>query len=234
MKKIGIIGTGNMGRVLGLSLAKKGYKVFFGARDITKAKYAAEFDKTTLWGSNQEAAKYGETIYYSPRDVDPKDVLEDIGDLDNKVVIESGNWNISDELDTSEIKLSKTQILQVQIPKAKVVKAFNTILQEIFEYTLSDIRSLNISCFVASDHQDAKDIVIELANELGFSGIDCGASKQAILLEQLGSFIRVFIRLRKNPWMYLSMNELPSIEEKQLGGRTPSMLHTQAEFLKKV
>lgn len=227
MKKIGIIGTGNMGRVLGLSLAKKGYKVFFGARDLLKAKYAAEFDETTLWGSNQEAAQYGEIIYYSPRDVDPKDVLEDIRDLDNKIVIESGNWNITDELDVDEIKISKTEILQLQIPKAKVVKAFNTILQEVFEYTFIDIQSLNISCFIASDHQDAIDQVIELTNDLGFRGFDCGGIKQTVLLEQLGHFIRISVRLRKNPWMYLSINELPPIENRQLGGRTPSGLHTK-------
>ncbi|MBS7122641.1 MAG: NAD(P)-binding domain-containing protein [Dysgonomonas sp.] len=232
MKKIGIIGTGNMGRVLGLALAKKGYQVFFGARDLEKSKYTASLDKTTFWGNNQEAAEFGEIIYYSPRDVDPNEVLTNIEALDGKVIIESGNCNISDNLDVEEIKISKTQILQSQLPNSKVVKAFNTIMQEIFEYTLIDIKSYNISCFIASDHIDAVNIIIELANTLGFVGVNCGSSKQAILLEQLGSFIRVQARLRKTPWIYLSINDLNSIEKTQLGGRTPSRLHTQSNYLK--
>ncbi|MBS5908247.1 MAG: NAD(P)-binding domain-containing protein [Dysgonomonas mossii] len=232
MKKIGIIGTGNMGRVLGLALAKKGYQVFFGARDLEKSKYAASLDETTLWGNNQEAAEFGEIVYYSPRDVNPKEVLIDIKALDGKVIIESGNWNISENLDIDDIKVSKTQILQGQLPNSKIVKAFNTIMQEIFEYTLTDIKSHNISCFIASDHIDAVNTVIKLSNTLGFVGVDCGSSKQAVLLEQLGSFIRVLARLRKTPWIYLSINNLDSIAKMQLGGRTASMLHTQSNYLK--
>lgn len=36
--KIGIIGTGHMGRALGLRWAREGHQVLFGSRDLSKAK----------------------------------------------------------------------------------------------------------------------------------------------------------------------------------------------------
>jgi hypothetical protein len=228
MKKIGIIGTGNMGRIIGLSLARKGFEVFFGARDLSKAEFAAGFDKTTKFGSNQEAAEFGDIVYYSPRDVHPKDVIKNVNALDHKIVIESSNWNISSELEPEEIKVSKAEILQRQLPKAKVVKAFNTILQEVFEYTIKDLKAYNITCFIASDFEDAKRQVSEIAYILGFNVQDCGNIKQAVLLEQMGSLIRILVRIRKKPWLSFSLTELPEIKDLQFGGRTSSSLHGKA------
>jgi phosphoglycerate dehydrogenase-like enzyme len=40
--RIGIIGTGHMGRALGLRWARLGHQVLFGSRDLDKAKAVAE------------------------------------------------------------------------------------------------------------------------------------------------------------------------------------------------
>lgn len=233
MKNIGIVGTGNMGRVIGLALAQKGYPVFFGARDLPKAEFAASFDPQTQFGTNQQAAEFGDILYYAPRDVDPKDVLEDTRAFDGKIVIESGNVNISADLDADDIKVSKTEILQRQIPDAMVVKAFNTIIQEIFEYTAQDLTSFNISCFLASDFPEATATVSNLVKDLGFVPVDCGLAKQAVLLEQAGSLIRVLARMKQTPWLSFSLSELPKIEDLKFGGRTVSGLHNHASYLKK-
>lgn len=232
MRKIGIIGTGNMGRVIGLALAQKGYSIFFGARDLSKAKFAADFDNTTQYGTNQQAAEFGDVIYFSPRDIHPKEILQDISALDNKIVIESNNWNISDMLDADQITTSKSQVLQQQIPNAKVVKAFNTITQEIFEHSKEDIKSHNVACFIASDYQEATNTVIGISNDLGFAGIDCGLLKQTVLLENAGSLIRILMRIQKTPWISFSITELSIIKDLKFGGRTSSSLHTQLSYLK--
>lgn len=50
--KIGIVGTGNMGRSLGLVWAECGHEVFFGARNLEKAKAAAELSHhSTRYGT---------------------------------------------------------------------------------------------------------------------------------------------------------------------------------------
>ena len=40
--KIGIIGSGNMGRSLGILWAEQGHQVFFGSRDAAKGQAVAE------------------------------------------------------------------------------------------------------------------------------------------------------------------------------------------------
>lgn len=232
MKRIGIIGSGNMGRTIGLSLANKGYEVFFGARKIDEAKYASSFDKTTLFGTNQKAAEFGDIIYYSPRDFNPNEVLDDISSLDGKIVIDSSNWNLTADLDTEKFTISKAEVLQSQIPNTKVVKAFNTVLQEIFEYSFLNLKELNVPCFISSDFDDAKKIVSTLVNDLGFVSVDYGSLKQALLLEYFGNFTRVLVRLQASPWTALSITQLDKISDLKMGGRTPSALHTNASFLK--
>jgi 8-hydroxy-5-deazaflavin:NADPH oxidoreductase len=43
MMKIGIIGSGNMGRSLGMLWAEQGHEIFFGARTAEKGQSVAAF-----------------------------------------------------------------------------------------------------------------------------------------------------------------------------------------------
>ncbi len=95
MNKVVIVDTRNMGRVLGLALANKGYEAFFGARDESKAEYSATFNKKCKYGSNQQAADFGEIIYYASRGIHPEKVVRNLSSLDGKIVIESGNVELS-------------------------------------------------------------------------------------------------------------------------------------------
>lgn len=64
--KIGIIGSGNMGRSLGLLWAEQGHKVFFGARTVEKGQVVAEFAQHgTKGGTNDEAAAFGNVAVLS-------------------------------------------------------------------------------------------------------------------------------------------------------------------------
>jgi hypothetical protein len=136
------------------------------------------------------------------------------------------------DLDTEKFTISKAEVLQSQIPNAKVVKAFNTVLQEIFEYSFLNLKELNVPCFISSDFDDAKKIVSTLVSDLGFVSVDYGSLKQALLLEYLGNFTRVLVRLQASPWTALSITQLDKISDLKMGGRTPSALHTNASFLK--
>jgi predicted dinucleotide-binding enzyme len=62
LMRIGVIGTGNMGRALGLRWARRGHQVLFGSRDPNKAKVvaAAAVGSATV-GDLDEAAAFGET-----------------------------------------------------------------------------------------------------------------------------------------------------------------------------
>lgn len=223
--KIGIVGTGNMGRVLGLALEECGHQVFFGARDINKAERAAKLGKTgAQFGTNQQAAEFGEIIYYSPRDVDPCEVLSDVSALDGKIVIDSHNGIIPAEYAFEPVLESRAEVLQRQIPGAKVVKAFNTITQEIFEHANRNLKEYRIACFIASDDEAARKAIAQLATVLGFVSVDCGALRQARLIEGAADLVRMLLYRQKSPWASFSLTEVPSVTPSRLGGREPSKL----------
>ncbi len=84
--KIGIIGTGNMGR--GLRWAREGHHVLFGSRDLSKAKaVAVSGPGSAQAGDFDAAAAFGEVVLYTVRDVLPSSLLREPQALAGKVVI---------------------------------------------------------------------------------------------------------------------------------------------------
>jgi 8-hydroxy-5-deazaflavin:NADPH oxidoreductase len=227
---IGILGTGNMGRVLGALWAELGHQISFGARDPAKAREAVELcarngsGANARPGSNDEAAAFGEVIYFNPRDVPARDLLSDPAVLDGKIVIESHNGPLPRPFEAMPVELSRSERLQVELPGARVVKAFNTMAQEVFELCPQRIRDAQVSVFVASDHEDAKSRVMSLALAMGFAPIDCGPLSSARQLEGLGDFIRSIIVSRADVMATLSVHSLPAADAARFGPRLPSRL----------
>src|SRR5262249_12310409 len=91
--KIGIIGSGRMGRALGLGWARAGHDVLFGSRDAGKAAaLAAEAGGRS--GSFDDAAAFGEAVLYSVREVGPSKLLRAPRALAGKVLIDCNNSGV--------------------------------------------------------------------------------------------------------------------------------------------
>lgn len=67
------------------------------------------------------------------------------------------------------------------LPESKVVKAFNTTFAGTL--TLGEIAGEQLDVFVASDHEDAKQEVLKLANNGNLRGLDVGPLAHAKYLE---------------------------------------------------
>ncbi|MGG6266413.1 NADPH-dependent F420 reductase [Leptolyngbya sp. AN03gr2] len=224
--KIGIIGSGNMGRSLGILWAEQGHEVFFGARTAEKGQAIAEFARHgTQGGTNDQAAEFGEVLLYSVRGVHPAEVLTSTEVLAGKVLIDPNNSTIPDGFAYEPIAKSLAETLAEQVPNVIVVKAFNTMAQEVFELAPEPLRTHQVSVFVASDDDQAKQKVMTLAEEIGFSAIDSGSLRNARLIEGLGDFIRlIIIGQQKGGYATISVNVLPGATSQRLGGRQASML----------
>lgn len=73
--KISTIGRGNMARSLGTLWTQQGHEVFFSSRDSEKGQSVAEFaGHGAKGGSDDEAAEFGDVIFYSVREL-PTHVL---------------------------------------------------------------------------------------------------------------------------------------------------------------
>lgn len=229
--KIGILGSGNMGRCLGMVWAERGHDLFFGDQDREKAQRVAEFvnqgtasretvNRRASGGTVEAAAAHGQVLLHTARDVMLSAMLPSIHSIHGKVIIDCNNE--STRPPSAARERSHAERLAADAPQVHIVKAFNTISQEIFEYCPDDLVNFKVSCFVCGDDEQAVKLVMELAQGIGFMAVNCGALRNARLLEGFGDFIRVMIKQQETSPLYaLSYQQLPQISAPRLGGRSP-------------
>jgi len=194
--KIGIIGSGNMGRSLGVRFAKVGHQVFFGARRAEAAEDAAALaGEGARAGSNDQAAAFGEVLIWTMRNTDPGQVLSDPRLLDGKTVVDLNNRNYAEEVKGGAwFDKAIGEALQENAPSAKVVKAFNTIAMEAFDTTPEALRRAGAQVFLAGGDTAAKEAVTQIAQDIGFGSVDLGTGAAAMrAAEALGDVIRLLI-----------------------------------------
>ncbi|MBV6626592.1 MAG: NAD(P)-binding domain-containing protein [Rivularia sp. (in: Bacteria)] len=224
--KIGIIGSGNMGRSLGIIWAEQGHQVYFGARTVEKGKAVADLaGNSAQGGTNDEAAAFGEVLLYTIRGVNPQEVISDIEVLSGKILIDCNNFEIPEGFAYEPIEKSLAEKLASEVAKVRVVKAFNTMAQEVFELAPTPLKDYNVSCFVAGDDEEARNIVMKLAEDIGFNPVDCGGLRNARMLEGMGNLIRFLIIGQKlGSYATVSVDVLPAAQQERLGGREVSGL----------
>src|SRR5262245_35552798 len=219
--KIGIIGTGNMGRALGLRWAREDHHVLFGSRDLNKAKaVAADGGGSGQAGDFDAAAAFGEVVLYTVRNVFPSSLLQHPQALSGKIVIDCNN---SDMLGLAvpspdqsvpgphfvPLIPSLAERLAADVPGARVVKAFNTMASRVIELDRETLAPHRISVFLCSDDPQAKAIVSGLADELGFVSVGSGELIRARLVEGVADFIRFqCIGMERGPFATISVTVL--------------------------
>jgi predicted dinucleotide-binding enzyme len=219
--KIGVIGTGNMGRTLGLHWARGGHEVLFGSRDPSKAKAVAESGPASSQaGDFDAAAAFGEVVLYTVRDVLPSSLLRQAQPLAGKVVIDCSNsailgLEIPDRdrrpgLHFTTPIPSRAERIAADAPGARVVKAFNTIPAQVLELDRETLAPHRVSVFLCSDDAAAKATVKGLAEELGFVGVDSGELERAQLVEAVADFIRFqIVAMSLGPFATISVHVVP-------------------------
>jgi predicted dinucleotide-binding enzyme len=225
---VGIVGSGNMGRTLGVVWSEHGHEVFFGSRDRERAERAAMYARTGMGaGSNDEAAAFGDLIVWTVRGVPAGEVLSDVESLRGKIVVDVTNAAPRDDyrLGPQGDELSLAEQLAAQLPGARVVKAFNTIAMEVFELSPTPLRDFGVTAYIAGDDDAAKATVSKLAQRIGFLPLDCGPLACARSLEGLGDFARyTMTSLGAGPFVALSLHPVPQAKGQRFGGRQKSTL----------
>ncbi len=216
-----------MGRSLGILWAEQGHEVFFGARTSEKGRVVADFaGNRTQGGTNDEAANFGDVLLYTIRGINPADILTSTAVLTNKILIDCNNQEIPPDFAYPPITQSIAEVLAEQVPEGRVVKAFNTMAQEVFELAPRPLKDHDVSCFICGDDPEARNTVMQLAAEIGFTPIDCGKLQNARLIEGLADFIRLMIAGQgMGANATVSVHVLPDAQKQRLGGRQTSNLH---------
>jgi 8-hydroxy-5-deazaflavin:NADPH oxidoreductase len=168
--KVAIIGKGHVGNAIARGLSGK-HEVKFGHRDPKEPV--------------QAAAKWGEIIIFAVPYEATVDAAKELGSAaDGKPVVDATNA-LSAKGDLAVgFTTSAAEELQKLLPKARVVKAFNTVFAK--NQSTGKVGKETLTLFVAGDDAKAKQAVMQLGMDIGFEPVDAGALKSARYLEPMG------------------------------------------------
>jgi 8-hydroxy-5-deazaflavin:NADPH oxidoreductase len=169
-KQIGIIGKGNVGSALARGLAQAGHMVKVTGSNPEGVR------RTILWSDIAILA-----VPFGAIDA----VLKEAGAaLDGKTLVDATNALGPEMQWAVGFTTSGAEELQKKAPKARIVKAFNTVFaQHMDSGRLGD---LQLTALVAGDDAEAKNSVLGIARDIGFDAVDAGPLSNARLLEPLG------------------------------------------------
>jgi 8-hydroxy-5-deazaflavin:NADPH oxidoreductase len=185
--KIAIIGAGNVGTALASSMTRAGHEVSIAATHHEHAEAAATAAGAVAAESNTEAVRDAEVVvlavpYTSARD----EVAPAIRDaVAGKVVVDVTNPLKPDYSGLVTENTSAAEEIQQQLPEASVVKAFNTLFASV-----QASPEPRVDAYVAGDDGKAKQLVMSLAESMGFSPLDVGPLANARHLEGM-AFINI-------------------------------------------
>lgn len=185
---IAVIGTGSVGSALGPRLANIGHSVIYGSRTPDRQDVQALLAETSgdaSVTSQPEAAQMADIVLLAvPWNV-AEDVLISLGDLSGKIIIDPINPRIVSEDGRVDYPsyISNAERLQALSPRAMVVKAFSSISSD----TMIDPGLVDhpITIPLAGNDADAKAIVAEICEGLGFETLDFGPVRYAHIIEGL-------------------------------------------------
>ena len=191
--RVGVLGSGEVGRRLAEAFSGRGHEVMIGSRDPSKPElrdWLSGDGSGIEAGSFEQAAAHGELIVLAVLGSAAEQAIADAGpdNFRDKVVIDAMN-----PLDFSggfPPKLSITgadslgERVQRALPDAKVVKAFNTIGSPYF--VAPSFSEGQPTMLIAGDDEDAKRVVGDVLADFGWTDpIDIGGIEGSRELEAI-------------------------------------------------
>jgi predicted dinucleotide-binding enzyme len=189
MKKIGILGSGSVAKVLSDGFVKHGYCVAIGARDIDTLLDWKKTNSNLKVGTFSEAAAFGEIIVLAVTGKAAKEVLEKCGNLSGKIIIDptdpvDGELHINGVLSFfTTLKYSLMEDLQNSFPEVNFVKAFNSIGSP--HMVNPDFGGIKPTMFICGNNIKAKEEVTEILDKFGWETEDVGKAESARAIEPL-------------------------------------------------
>ena len=190
--RVGFLGSGPMTRALGARLAAAGHDVVVGSRDAERAEEVAAgmgVGPGRVAGGDHRDAAACEVVVVAVHDPVAIETVAGLSDmLAGTVLIDLGN-----PLDPPhwESRLAGGPSLAERIaeaaPRARVVKAFNTVYAELLALPAPEGAPAP-QTFVASDDDAAKSLVIDLARAIGTDPVDAGPLRMSRHLEAVAGF----------------------------------------------
>ncbi|MGD0583971.1 MAG: NAD(P)-binding domain-containing protein [Bacteroidales bacterium] len=204
MKKIGIIGSGIVGKVLATGFHKHGYQVMLGSGDKSKRE---QFKKETgiQTGTFNETAAFGDIVLIAVKgDVAEKVMTGLAKEISGKTVIDATN-PIAEKPPVNGVIQFFTSLdnslmerLQKLVPDAHLVKAFNCVGNA---FMIDPDFGQKPSMFICGNNASAKKDVTSLLEKVGWEAEDMGNVEAARAIEPL-CMLWCIPGIRENKWSH--------------------------------
>lgn len=197
--KVAIIGSGNVGSALARAAKGTGHDVVVAdvaTENLTALGNSLGVETTP---SSREAVKDADAVVLAVPFGALEGVVSEIRtDVGDKIVIDVTNPLNDDYSGLATGAMSGAELLQKQIPGARVVKAFNTVFAA--NQDRAEVDGVQLDGFVAGDDGDAKKQVAYLLEEIGYRSIDVGPLSSARYLEGM-AFLNIALNA-SNDWSW--------------------------------
>jgi 8-hydroxy-5-deazaflavin:NADPH oxidoreductase len=191
MKNIGVLGSGQVAKVLADGFLKHGYRVMMGTREPEKLSDWKKQNGRAQVGTSSDAAKFGEIIVLAVAGDAAEAVVRQAGieNLNGKTVIDvtnpiakqppvNGVLNFFTSLDDSLMER-----LQKLATQAYFVKAFNSVGNALM--VNPQMPGGPPTMFICGNNEDAKNEVREVLTQFGWETEDLGKMEAARAIEPL-------------------------------------------------
>jgi len=191
MKKVAVLGSGQVGDVLSNGFLAHGYAVMRATREPKKLQgWKAGAKGEAAIGTYEEAAKWGDTIVLAVKGLVAEQVLEQCGiaNLAGKTIIDTTNPIGGEPPDNGVIRYftnaneSLMERLQKKAPQANFVKAFNSVGNP---FMVNPKLETTPTMFICGNNAGAKQEVTELLTKFGWETCDMGGVEGARPIESL-------------------------------------------------
>ena len=200
--KVGVLGSGDVAKVLATGFLNHGHDVMMGTRSAAKLSEWETKNPSGRVGSLEDAAKFADLVVLAVKGTAALDALRAAGEanLTGKPVIDATN-PIADVPPRngvlsffSSLDESLMEILQREFPDARFVKAFNSV---------GNARMVNPqfnggkpTMFICGNDDGAKKTATEILDQFGWETADMGKAEAARAIEPLCMLwcIPVFLR----------------------------------------
>lgn len=191
MKKVAVIGSGQVGQVLADGFLKHGYQVQRGTREPQKlAEWAAKAGSNASVGTFAQAAEFGDLVVLAVKGSVAEAAVDLCdGKLAGKTVIDATN-PLKDVPPSNGVlafftnfEESLMERLQKRAPTARFVKAFSSVGSGMM--VNPDYGGTKPSMFICGNDASAKEEVGAVLSQFGWETEDMGVAEAARAIEPL-------------------------------------------------
>jgi hypothetical protein len=208
MKKIGVLGSGAVGKVLADGFVKHGYEVMLGSREPAKlAAWQATAGSRGSVGTFADAARFGEIVVLAVKGTAAEEAVRLCGPdtLAGKTVLDATNPIADTPPVNGVLRLFTThdeslmERLQRQAPSARLVKAFSSVGNALM--VNPQLAGGPPTMFICGNDAAAKAEVKAILDQFGWGSEDMGGVEAARAIEPL-SVLWCIPGFRQNRWRH--------------------------------